>query len=383
MWCALLVAAALAADAPDPPDLPDPPAAPDPVPAGSPPRDIGLDLSVVAQVALAAYTTDTPLPTGGHDPQRSGFQLQVLELSFGQPVDPYFRLDGHLAVSGHGLEIEELYATTLALPGRLQLRAGQFLTRFGRANAQHGHQWEFVDQPLVVGRFLGAEGNRGVGLEASALLPLPWFAELAYGATMAHGDATAPSFYGAHDLGVRGPQDLQGTATLDQFWALSPGLGLLWGLSWATGPNPTGRGNRTELYGTDLHLKLKPAGRTSEVVLQGELVARRAQVPGDVLTDWGAYAWLTWRFRPRWTVGGRWERGSATVDGHGHLASHPASPEWTADRDRLALALTLQPTEFSRVRLQVARDAPGWRDPYHAAFLQLTFGAGAHGAHPY
>lgn len=377
MWCALLVAAVLAADAADPPD------APDPVPAGPAPREIGLDLSANAQMALAAFAGDAPPPVGGHDPRRSGFSLQVLELSFGQPVDPYFRLDGHLAVSEHGLEIEEVYATTLALPGRLQLRAGQFLTRFGRANALHGHQRDFVDTPLVVGRFLGAEGNRGVGLEGSVLLPLPWFVELAVATTTAHGAETAPSFLGDRELDVRGPQDLQWTATLEQFWALSPAVGLFGGLSWATGPNPTGPGNRTELYGADLHLKLKPSGRFSEIVLQGEVVGRRAQVPGDLRVDGGAHAQITWRFRPRWTLAGRWERGSATVDAHGHVVAHPASPEWTAPRDRVAAALTLQPTEFSRVRLQVARDAPGWRDPSHAAFLQLSFGAGSHGAHTY
>src|SRR5690606_28764621 len=130
-------------------------------------------------------------------------------------------------------------------------------------------QRDFVDQPLVVGRFLGAEGNRGLGLEASVLLPQPWFAELAVSGTMAHGADTAPSFLVAHDLGVRGPKDLQGTVVLGPFGSVSRGVGLLWGLSWATGPNATGRDNRAELVGADLHLKLAPSGRADVIVLQG------------------------------------------------------------------------------------------------------------------
>ena len=54
-------------------------------------------------------------------------------------VDPYFRFDSNLVFSQFGVEIEEAYATTLDLPANLQVRAGQFLTRFGRINATHPH----------------------------------------------------------------------------------------------------------------------------------------------------------------------------------------------------------------------------------------------------
>lgn len=368
MWFALLAVAAVHAGESAPYSvLSDASAAPS--------RDIGLELSVNAQVAAAFFTTDDPLPGGAHDPQHSGFSLQAVELSFGQPVDPYFRLDGHL-VFHHGLEVEELYATTLGLPARSQLRVGRFLTRFGRANALHSHQWDSVDQALPVSRLLGPEGHRGVGIEGSVLLPVPWFAELALSATTAHG---ASHDDGDEEHPAPGWGDLQGTAVLEQFWSLSPALGLLWGLSWATGSDDH---DRTELYGTDLHLKLAPrgAGRFSEVVLQGEVVARRTQRPDDVSSDWGAYGQLTWRFRPRWVLGGRVERLRSAVDADGDPYVDPLG---APDRDRLAAALTFRPTEFSQMRLQASRDIVDGRDPYHALFLQLSFGAGKHGAHEY
>lgn len=132
------------------------------------------DMSVILDVAGAVFTSDAPLQTGGHDPTVDGFNLQQVEMSLAESVDPYLRFDSNLVFTLFGVEIEEAYATTLALPARVQIRAGQFLTRFGRINNTHPHTWSFVDQPFAVGRVFGAEANRGLGAEASVLLPLPW-----------------------------------------------------------------------------------------------------------------------------------------------------------------------------------------------------------------
>lgn len=112
----------------------------EPAPAAAPAPTVAVassmnpDLSFIADLALAGFSTDSPLQTGGHDPQKNGFTLQQLELSFRKAVDPYFRFDGNIVFSQFGVELEEAYATTLALPASLLLRAGQFLTRFGRLN---------------------------------------------------------------------------------------------------------------------------------------------------------------------------------------------------------------------------------------------------------
>jgi hypothetical protein len=49
----------------------------------------------------------------------------------------------------------------------------------------------------------------------------------------------------------------------------------------------------------------------------------------------------------------------------------------------VALALTHYPSEFSRFRLQVSRDMPGWRDGIWAGFLTAELAIGAHGAHAF
>src|SRR5690606_15804616 len=91
----------------------------------------------------------------------------------------YLRADVFLAISLDGLEVEEAYVTTLGLPANLQLRGGQLYAPFGRFNQLHFLEaTPFADMPLVNRRFFGGEQLRGVGVEASVLLPLPFYVEL-------------------------------------------------------------------------------------------------------------------------------------------------------------------------------------------------------------
>jgi hypothetical protein len=198
-----------------------------------------LDLSFVLDVALAAFTSKEPLQGGDHDPTSNGFTFQQLEMSVRSVVDPYLRFDSNIVFRPDGVEIEEAYVTTLDLPANLQVRAGQFLTRFGRLNNTHPHAWDFVDQPFAFSRVFGGEGNRGLGLEASWLTPLPWYAELVGSVTDARGEGTARSFLGGSADRIASPLDFQFTGALKQFFPLSDDLSLMWGLSSATGPNAT------------------------------------------------------------------------------------------------------------------------------------------------
>ncbi len=354
-------------------------------------QNMNPNLSFIADVAAAAFSDEAlsqaeGRQNGGHDPKANGFNLQQLELSVGAAVDPFFRFDANLVFSLFGVEIEEAYGTSLSLPGRTQLRAGQFLTRFGRSNNTHPHSWDFVDQPLANGRVFGGEGNRGLGVEGSILLPTPWFAELLVSQTGAAGASTARSFYGAEDLGVHRLQDLLTVAALKQFFPMGQDWSLLWGLSYMGGPNPTGRDNRTEVFGTDAYLRFKPASRASnmQLTLTSEWFWRRRQVPDDVQQDLSATQALSWHFAQRWAVAARHEFGSPTVGLDGSPSADALDPFWTADRHRITGNLTFWPSEFSRVRLQGSRDVAGWVDqPLTAAFLAVEFVTGAHGAHAF
>lgn len=340
---------------------------------------VNLDLAFILDVAGAWFSADEPLQLGAHDPSRTGFNFQQLEMSIGASVDPYFRFDANLVFSPFGVEVEEAYGTTLALPGNLQVRAGQFLTSFGRLNPTHPHAWTFLDQPIANGKFFGGEGSRGLGVELSWLSPLPWYVELLGSANQADGECCARSFFGGDNPGVRGPQDLLYTTRVEQFFPFSDAWSLLWGISAQFGPNSTGLSNRTEIYGTDLYLRYRPVDSTnrSALGLQIEGMFRTRQVPGALLQDFGGYATLDYQLSARWQTAVRHEWVSGVDD-------DPLDPDWTGDRHRSSVQATFFPSHFARLRLQLAYDAPSWlEEPGYAAMLGLELLVGAHGSHEY
>lgn len=359
-------------------------------------QSMNPELSFIADVALAWFSADDPLQTGGHDPTDNGFNLQQLEMAISSTVDPYFKLNGNLVFSLFGVEIEEIYATSIALPWNLQIRIGQFLTRFGRINNTHPHTWDFVDQMFIIGKFFGGEGNRGLGLELSVLLPLPWYVEIIGSATNPYGEATNRSFYGGSDIKLQSPLEFLYVLSIKQFFPLSDNWSFFWGLSGAFGPNPTGRGinrvisNRTEIYGTDFYFKYKPITFASYtiVTIQAELMMRLRQLPEDRLLDYGGYIYVFWRFAKRWGTAIRYEIGSFTWDYDTNKAIDPLDPYWTDYRHRISINGTFWPTEFSRIRLQFNTDILTWEKEFNrkfhwAGFLAFEFSVGAHGAHSF
>lgn len=337
----------------------------------------------------AAYFSDTPMQLGHHDPQRNGFTFQELELAFLANVDPFFKFAGYLSASEHGIELEEAYVQTTALPARLQLRAGKFLHRFGRINEQHAHAWDFLDMPLVMGRFFGDEGLTGTGIEVSWLTPLPWYAELIFSA--AHG-ADARSFRG-EDSDVDSLRDFVYLGALKNHFAFDASWSLAWGVSAALGRNNAQwdpeawdtpiddlpSHGLTQIYGTDLYLRFRPVDAPGyrAFSLTFEFMHRHRMVGGLPLNNSGLYAQAVGNLNERWELGARyeWVNGSARDD---------LDPEWTRARHRTSAQGTFYPSHFSRIRLQGNVDQPLWRPkPILSVMLGLEVSVGAHGAHKF
>lgn len=337
------------------------------------------DISLVLDVA-GAYFSEDPLQLGAHDPRRTGVTLQQLELNVTSSVDHIFKMEANIVFAEFGVEIEEAYATSLGIPWGFQVRAGLFLTRFGRMNPTHPHSWSFVDQPLVNGKLFGGEGSRALGGELSWLAPLPWFLELSASLSEAAGDCCARSFYGAEDLGVDGASDLLYTVNLKQFFPIGDDWSIYWGLSGQFGPNPTGKDNRTEIYGSDLYVRYRPVDSPNRFALSltVEGMFRSRQVPGDVLQDWGMYTMLVSTLTREWELGARYGYVSGVSD-------DPLDPGQDEPRHRASLQVTYYPSHFSRLRLQGSYDRPEWdggKDIW-AAILALEFTIGAHGDHAF
>ena len=339
------------------------------------------DISLILDVAGGWFSVDKPMQTGAHDPSRTGFTLQQLEMHVFSAVDPYFQMEANIVFAEFGVEVEEAYARSMALPAGLQLRAGQFLARMGRLNPTHPHSWAFADQPLVNGKLLGSEGLRGLGTELSWLTPLPWFAEVVVSTQMAGGACCARSFGGGNAQPVQTPFDLMQLVRLQQFFPLDTDWSVTWGLSAAVGPNPSGAGrlgsNRTDIFATDLYVRYRPVASRVRAALSWETEAmlRRRQVPGRLLSDWGVNSQLVWRYALRWEAGVRGEYVTGVVD-------DPLDPQWSGDRQRTTVQWTFYPSHFSRLRLQGSIDRPAWRSkPVYAAFVAMEVVIGAHGSH--
>jgi hypothetical protein len=363
-------------------------------------QSMNPNLSLILDVAGAAFSKDpSGLEAGDHDPRVTGITLQAFEMAFDASVDPYLRFQANLVVTSAGIEIEEAYGATTSLPWNLQVRAGVLLTRFGRLNPTHPHTWSFLDMPLVNSKFLSGDGSRGPAVELSWLAPLPWYVELVGEATMAN-DSTARSFWNViptptgpdgkptasdltlqNDLKVGSAKDLLYSAAIKQFFPMSDAWSLAWGLSGMWGPNATYAGARSAIYGTDLYLRWRPVGDPERrfVAIQAEGMYRTRESRQGTLEDWGAYGQVTWQFFKRWETGARYD----FVSG---LANDYLDPEWNGPRHRVAAQITFYPSHFSRIRLQGSMDRPIWttRDELiWSGMLGLEVAVGAHGAHAF
>ena len=170
-------------------------------------QNLNPDISLDGLFSAGYFSEEEHLNFGGHDPTERGFTAQNIEMSLTSAVDPYFQGEAHiifgLSRGESFVETEEIFFTSLALPFNLQLRGGQFFTRFGRLNPMHLHTWDFADLPIINNRLFGGDGLRQVGTQLSYLLPLPIYTELILSMQNPHGE-TAISFFNVSGEGGDG-----------------------------------------------------------------------------------------------------------------------------------------------------------------------------------
>ena len=409
---------------------------------------INLSLDGLFAAGTSTANDIKALEPGGHDPNQRGFTVQNLETVFEGKVDPYFRAQANvvLTIDPDGetiVEAEEAYAETMALPWNLQVKAGQYLTEFGRLNPTHPHSWGFVDLPLVNARFLGSDGLRNPGARVSWLAPTPFYSELFFSVQNSGGE-TANSFrsVGAHShggdaedealpLALRHPDNDRGVRNIgDMLFAPRYAMSFdvtdehtaLLGASAAFGPNSSGeRGDTwTQIYGVDFTWKWKPSSQSggfpfvmwqTEAMLRrfkagafdwdengngasdpGELIDLRTGLPAvlksETLTDYGVYSQVLWGFKKGWVAGLRgdyvWgEKGSYEKFLKSFNGELITSDPQRDRRWRLSPNLTWYPTEFSKLRLQYNYDYRRHIGEDHSVWMQFEFLLGAHAAHKF
>jgi hypothetical protein len=278
-------------------------------------------------------------------------------------------------------------------------------------NEQHSHAWDFADAPLAYKAFLGNQlGDDGV--QVRWLAPTDLFLE--FGAEVGRGR----TFPGA-DNNKNGVSQgalfahLGGDVGISNAWRV--------GLSWL-GSSPKDRSfddadslggavtnsfsGKSRMWIADGVWKWAPNGNSTvrNFKLQGEYFKRREDgtlasnsaavaCAGDCIDSYdsnqsGWYVQGVYQFMPHWRAGLRHDAlKSGTVNiglVNSGMLSFADLPQLAAhDPKRNTVMLDYSPSEFTRFRLQFARDDSGIGGTDNQLFLQYIFSLGAHGAHAF
>jgi hypothetical protein len=343
------------------------------------------------------------LPKGtSAGPGSRGFGLGESELGFSANIDPWLR--GAANISLHPddtVSVEEAFIQSTSLSNGLTLKAGRFFSGVGYLNSQHAHTWDFVDNPLAYQAMLGTQfGDDGVQLHW--LTPTDQYIEL--GAELGRGRSFPGSDTGRNGAGMSAlTVHTGGDIGVSHNWRA--GVSLLTAQANdqslttmdATGStviNSAFTGD-TRVWVIDGVWKWAPNGNATQTnfKLQGEYL--QSTRSGSLTTDvgntnlTGAYrieqsGWYLqgiYQFMPSWRVGLRTERLNSGTSDYGVNAASFASSSYQPTKN--TLMLDFNPSEFSRVRLQLAQDKSRVGLTDDQVFLQYQMSLGAHGAHSY
>ncbi|RFP21934.1 hypothetical protein D0T25_11935 [Duganella sp. BJB488] len=344
-------------------------------------------------------------PSGGEvGPGKRGFSLGESELTMAANIDPQFAGQLTFSLSGENeVSVEEAFIQTRAMENGLNIKAGRFLSAIGYLNGQHAHTWDFVDAPLAYQAFLGGQ-YKPDGLQAKWLAPLDQFLEI--GAEAGSGAA-----FPGNDRNKNGAGAVSVFAHIgDDIGASSSyraGLSYLHTAAEKRAYEDEGLTNnfsgKSNTWIADAIYKWAPNGNPTNTnfKLQGEYFRRKesgtlnyavdtdAAASGDyrsVQSGW--YLQGVYQFMPTWRAGLRYDRLSSgsprigLIDG-GALAWANLPILQAYDPKRTSFMVDYSPSEFSRLRLQLARDQsrPGVTD--NQIFLQYIMSLGTHAAHSF
>jgi len=325
---------------------------------------------------------------------KRGLGLNESELDLASNIDNLFY--GSLTVSlspAGGANVEEAFLQTLNAPFGFTLKAGRFFSGIGYLNQFHAHHDDFIDRPLPNRAFLNTQfGDDGV--QVRWLAPTDTFLEM--GGELYSGNAF-PGSGGA----------FRGQGTWDSFMNVGGDIG--YSQSWKAGisylqSRSIGRsafdaaGNtigsfsgNSRLLLANLVWKWAPNGNpvNQNFRFQNEFFYRHEQglfgtaAPNAAYLgkQFGWYAEGVYQFTPGWRVGLRHSElfannSGASVTAGSLLASAGHRPR------RDSIVLGYNNSEFSRIRLQLARDNTQSKVDYQLG-LQYIMLIGAHGAHQF
>jgi len=335
------------------------------------------------------------------------FSLNESELGLSASIDPQFSGVATISLAPEGgSSVENAFVQTTALGNGLNLKMGRFFSALGYLNEQHAHAWDFVDQPLVYRTFWDNQLSDD-GIQLKWLAPTDTFIEL--GAELGRGlgypgsnrqdnngaGAEALFVHVGDDIGIssswRAGASLHQTKQVNAVSQNVPDLpGTAGGVS-----NSFSGDSKTS--GLDFIWKYAPNGNTTltSFKLQAEYFQRTQNglltynTTGANITDSyavtqsGWYVQGVYQFMPHWRSGLRYDQlnsGNAEV-GAANAANVISNYAYTPTR--YTLMFDYNPSEFSRLRLQLASDNSRQGLADNQLFVQYVMSLGAHGAHQF
>lgn len=305
------------------------------------------------------------------------FSVREIELNIGHDIDPYSRLDMTLTFSDfEDVDIEEAFITYARLPFDVTGRVGRFRLPVGLANPLHRDQLFSVDEPLVVQRYLGAEGLFRTGAEVSRFLP------------QFHDRLTQQVRAGIVEGGIGEEGTLFGESRQQPTYfgrlrntvELSDADRLDLGLSYLAG-NADDTNDEVDVmaWGFDAQYEHQ-FGSFRALTLQAEALLQDRDEPlTDAAEDdpWGYYLLANFRASQRWEFGGRYD----WVEVANYDPFDPDEPHARDEEEAFSAWITFHQSEFARWRLQYEHIelADGLNDD--RLMLQGTFVIGWH-QHP-
>jgi hypothetical protein len=314
-----------------------------------------------------------------------------IEVGFFGQIDPYasgvVRIEAGEEERGGDIAVHlaEAYLTLLALPYGTQAKLGTIRNRFGWSNNFHEHDLPWVDRPDVYRMFLGDEGLRETGLEATWIPDfLPFYLELLGGVF----DGDNETAFGRGSI-----KNPLATGRVRTFFELTDTQALQVGGSVASGQ--TSDRLRSTLVGFDLKYKFRPDGWLHPLLTLGaegiysiRRTERGVDVDDDGIDDFGEkkwrdrFGWYGWaEVQPwrRWAFGVRYDNTQYPEAPGRQWAVEPYVSFWLSEFLRFRLAY--KHTDRQQ-RVDFAGNGGSARLVDEVLF-QATFILGAHPAHPF
>ncbi len=362
-----------------------------------------------AAIPVTGFAMSPPNNTGF----TKGFSLGESELGIAANIDPQFRgvTTFSLAAAG-GVSVENGFVQTSALENGFNLKFGRYFSGLGYLNEQHSHTWDFADQPLVY-RVLWNNQLGEDGVQLKWLAPTDMFVEIGgelgrgldFPGTNNQKNGSGAEVLFAHvgdDIGIEnswragaslhetkrenavstGVPDLLNTAggVSDSFSGDSNTAGL--DFVWKYSPNGNIRERYLKLQGEYFH-RTESGLLTYDFTAPGVIPVGKNITDSYAVTQSGWYLQSVYQFMPNWRTGLRYDQLDSGIASVGATIANRVISNYAFNPSRITWMADYNPSEFTRIRLQLAHDNSRQGLPDNQLFLQYIVTMGAHGAHQY